>query len=493
MGFAVVESGPLVRSSYHARAALGARAGRRSRRPALTGRCYSPSFPIASTGQESIASWHCASSSGVSACFDDVGVALLFLPGEVVRRGHPADVAVDALRVDVELSGRVVAVAVVLVRHRRGKIACSFASNESPSRRPRRRTAVALSAARATAADDPARGSGEEVRGLPRRRRRGADPLRRGTSVRRPDRRPLEARPGPGVRSAGSSPTATRRARCPPSPDRLTPEEIDAVVDHALRLAARRRSRRERAVTPRPPALPLSARSSSRRRISRSTSSSPATGTMLADALAGERLIGLHTLDPEAPPRRTAGRRSSRSAAPGDRRARTAPGRPLEHRPPRRLPLPARRASGTGRVYRLGEVDEAPIWPASRRGGEGARRAARPEELLALAVERLAVSVGRTEARHLPATLSDEGLVNEAASRLGLGVGGPLRPARAWTRLEDRYAWVLDHVRNLQMPGRPPRSLPARGDRPPLELTASRPATSRSRARRRWRGCGPSS
>ena len=43
------------------------RAGRRNRRPALKDQCYSPSFPIASTGQESIASWHCASSSGVSA------------------------------------------------------------------------------------------------------------------------------------------------------------------------------------------------------------------------------------------------------------------------------------------------------------------------------------------------------------------------------------------------------------------------------------------
>ena len=99
----------------------GPDAGGERSRPALSGRCYSPSFPIASTGQESIASWHCASSSGVSACFDDVRVALLFLPAEVVRSRHPADVAVDALRVDVELPGRVVAVAVVLVRHGRGR------------------------------------------------------------------------------------------------------------------------------------------------------------------------------------------------------------------------------------------------------------------------------------------------------------------------------------------------------------------------------------
>lgn len=34
------------------------------------GAAYSPSLPIASTGQESIASWHWASSSGVSGCLE---------------------------------------------------------------------------------------------------------------------------------------------------------------------------------------------------------------------------------------------------------------------------------------------------------------------------------------------------------------------------------------------------------------------------------------
>lgn len=171
--------------------------------------------------------------------------------------------------------------------------------------------------------------------------------------------------------------------------------------------------------------------------------------TMLADALTGERLIGLHTLDPDVPPL-------------PDGRAALLPlgcaGEIVEHEP-----LPDGRSNivlrgafryrlreeREGRVYRLGEVDEAPIQPLPQgRGGGPGRRDLR--KLLALAVERLAVSVGRTEARHLPGTLSDEGLVNEAASRLGLG-SEDRYTLLAMDALGDRYAWVLDHVRNLQM------------------------------------------
>jgi hypothetical protein len=171
--------------------------------------------------------------------------------------------------------------------------------------------------------------------------------------------------------------------------------------------------------------------------------------TMLADALAGERLIGLHTLDPDVPPL-------------PDGRPALLPfgcaGEIVEHEP-----LPDGRSNivlrgafryrlreeREGRVYRLGEVDEAPIQPLpqGREGGPGRRDL---RKVLALAVERLAVSVGRTEARHLPGTLSDEGLVNEAASRLGLG-SDDRYALLAMEALGDRYAWVLDHVRNLQM------------------------------------------
>lgn len=171
--------------------------------------------------------------------------------------------------------------------------------------------------------------------------------------------------------------------------------------------------------------------------------------TMLADALAGERLIGLHTLDPSAP-------------ALADGRPALLPygcaGEVLEHEqlPDGRSNIVLRgtfryRLAGerTGRAYRLGEVEEAPILPLprGREGGPGRRDLRR---LLARAVERLADSVGRSEARHLPGSLSDEALANEAASRLGLGAEDRYA-LLAMESLEERYTWVLDHVKSLQM------------------------------------------
>lgn len=170
---------------------------------------------------------------------------------------------------------------------------------------------------------------------------------------------------------------------------------------------------------------------------------------LLADALAGEKLIGLHTLDPVAPPL-------------PDGRPALLPygcaGTIVEHEPLEdgRSNIVLRgvfryRVAGerTGRAYRLAEVEEAPVLPLppGREGGPGRRDL---RKLLALAVERLAVTVGRAEARHLPATLSDEGLVNEAASRLGLG-SDDRYALLAMDTLADRYAWVLGHLRNLQM------------------------------------------
>lgn len=169
---------------------------------------------------------------------------------------------------------------------------------------------------------------------------------------------------------------------------------------------------------------------------------------MLADALAGERLVGLHTLDPGAPPL-------------ADGRPALLPfgcaGEVVEHEP-----LPDGRSDivllgafryrivseRSGHPYRLAEVVEAPVrpLPGGRTGGPSRRHLRR---LLASSVERLAVSVGRGEARHLPAALSDEGLVNEAASRLGLA-----REERyellATETLEERYRRVLVRLESLQ-------------------------------------------
>jgi len=169
---------------------------------------------------------------------------------------------------------------------------------------------------------------------------------------------------------------------------------------------------------------------------------------LLADALAGDRLIGLHTLDPRGAP------------LPDGRPALLAfgcAGKVVEHEPLEdgRSNIVLRgvfryRVSGErgGRPYRLAQVEEAPVRPLpSGREGGPARRDLR--RLLARSVERLADSVGRGEARHLPAALSDEGLVNEAASRLGLGAEERYA-LLAMDGLEERYAWVLDHVRSLQ-------------------------------------------
>ena len=171
--------------------------------------------------------------------------------------------------------------------------------------------------------------------------------------------------------------------------------------------------------------------------------------TMLADALAGERLVGLHTLEPAAPPL-------------ADGRPALLPygcaGEVVEHEPLEdgrsNIVLLGRfryriAAERTGRAYRLAEVEEAPAAPLPRESAEGpGRRELR--RLLARAVERLADSVGRSEARRLPESLSDEGLVHEAASRLGLGPEERYA-LLAMDGLAGRYAWVLDHVRSLQM------------------------------------------
>ena len=64
-------------------------------------------------------------------------------------------------------------------------------------------------------------------------------------------------------------------------------------------------------------------------------------------------------------------------------------------------------------------------------------------------MERLADSVGRSQARSLPSQLSDEGFVNEALTRLGLDAEEGYR-LLVMNRLEERYAWAIEHIANVQ-------------------------------------------
>ena len=85
------------------------------RRP--VGAYSSPSSPMASTGQPSMASRHWASFLVVFGLFEDVGVALVFGTGEIVRCGFAAEVAVDALAVHIEFASNVFGVFVFAVSH----------------------------------------------------------------------------------------------------------------------------------------------------------------------------------------------------------------------------------------------------------------------------------------------------------------------------------------------------------------------------------------
>lgn len=97
--------------------------------------------------------------------------------------------------------------------------------------------------------------------------------------------------------------------------------------------------------------------------------------------------------------------------------------------------------------YRVALVDEVPIAPLSPARSSPESREFRG--LLMSVVDRLAASVGRAEAGALPRELSDEGLVNEAVSRLGLDAEDRYR-LLTMERLEERYRWVLGHIAGVQ-------------------------------------------
>ena len=170
--------------------------------------------------------------------------------------------------------------------------------------------------------------------------------------------------------------------------------------------------------------------------------------TMLSDALAGDRLIGIQLLNPAAPPDR-AGRPAVFEIG--------CAGEVVRHEP-----LEDGRSNillrGTFR-YRIAGERETPApyrvavvaplavhpLPATSRGRT--RRDLR--RLLAKSVERLADSVGRSRARSLPSQLSDEGFVNEALTRLGLDAEEGYR-LLVMDRLEERYTWAIEHIADVQ-------------------------------------------
>ena len=170
---------------------------------------------------------------------------------------------------------------------------------------------------------------------------------------------------------------------------------------------------------------------------------------LLADALASDRVIGMQLLDEDAP--------SDGEGRPALHTIGCA-GEVVDHealedgrsnillRGTFRYRIDAERPAAT--PWRVAEVTLLPATPLPRAGRAG-RTPADWRRLLVECVRRLADSVGRSAARELPARLSDEGLVNEAVSRLGLA---PLESYRilAMDHLEERYAWTLAHIEGVQ-------------------------------------------
>ncbi len=167
---------------------------------------------------------------------------------------------------------------------------------------------------------------------------------------------------------------------------------------------------------------------------------------MVADVLEDDRLIGIQLLDPDA------------EAKPGEPPAVFeigCAGEIVEHdeledgRSNIVLKGAFRYRIGAeieGMSYRRAVVTPHPIEPLDE-GMEPDRKTWR--RLLVRAVGRLADSVGRPEARDLSTSLSDEGLVNEALSRLGLSTSDRYQ-LLAMSRLNERYEWLLAHIGSLQ-------------------------------------------
>ncbi len=167
---------------------------------------------------------------------------------------------------------------------------------------------------------------------------------------------------------------------------------------------------------------------------------------MLADALAGDRILGVQLLDPAGRPD-AAGRPAVHEIG--------CAGEIEEHEP-----LPdggsnivlmgvyryriEREVSGE-KPYRIAEVTEHPIAPLrSGTPAPGERR----ERLLA-DVGRLADAVGRSQAKEFPPGLSDEGVVNEILTRLGIDADDGYR-LLTMDALGERYDWAAQLIESMQ-------------------------------------------
>lgn len=168
--------------------------------------------------------------------------------------------------------------------------------------------------------------------------------------------------------------------------------------------------------------------------------------TMLADALAGERVIGMQT----------AAGANDETFLPGVLDIGCA-GKIVEHEPLEdgRSNIVLRglyryrlaREVG-GRSYRIADVLPLSVAPLpARSSDEPGRRDYR--KLLQRSISRLAEGVGRPEASELDPGLGDEGLVHEAAARLGLSTEERYRLLEMDT-LKERYVWVITHVAEIQ-------------------------------------------
>lgn len=169
---------------------------------------------------------------------------------------------------------------------------------------------------------------------------------------------------------------------------------------------------------------------------------------MLADALEGDRTIGVQLLHPAEPPDEL-GRPAVHEIG--------CAGEIVEHEPLEdgrsnivlkglwRYRIEGER---TGRAYRVADVTVLPSVPLPG-PAPGSPSSEELRRLLGRVVTKLALAVGRPEASELAPDLSDEGLVNEVAGRLGLDAGDRYT-LLSMDRLDERYAWVLAHVESLQ-------------------------------------------